>query len=288
MKVLYCCDGSTVSINAISNFKLFVQKAQVDIFCVIDWVFLNTCINCPNIDMDSNCKKIAQNIIDDAAHETQKEGFKVNMAEQVYGNASEKISEKIKAGNYDLILMGSHGKKGIKNWLGSVTSNVVKRSGTPIFISKHHQTSNKTLLCVDNSEQNDKAVEFFAKNFNTDNIGICSIIEDEELYADMFYFDDNFIEKIHEEEKKNAQHAILRTKKILEKYNKKVNGEFILTGNVTEEILSLAERENYKFAVLGKNRKSLLDRIFVGSVSKRVMDHFKDSLLIAPSKEKED
>ena len=51
------------------------------------------------------------------------------------GNAAQCISQKAVKGNYDLVLMGSHGRTALKNvLLGSVTARVLSQCAVPVLV----------------------------------------------------------------------------------------------------------------------------------------------------------
>jgi len=51
------------------------------------------------------------------------------------GNAAQCISQKAVKGNYDLVLMGSHGRTALKNvLLGSVTARVLSQCAVPLLV----------------------------------------------------------------------------------------------------------------------------------------------------------
>jgi len=54
----------------------------------------------------------------------------------VYGKAREKIVEASKAGNFDLIVIGSRGIGGIRGCIGSVSRSVIDEAPCPVLIVK--------------------------------------------------------------------------------------------------------------------------------------------------------
>ena len=51
------------------------------------------------------------------------------------GNAAQCISQKAVKGNYDLVLMGSHGRTALKNVLvGSITAKVLSQCAAPVLV----------------------------------------------------------------------------------------------------------------------------------------------------------
>jgi nucleotide-binding universal stress UspA family protein len=57
-----------------------------------------------------------------------------------YGDPSTEILQAIEKGNIDLVVMGTHGRKGLEHTIfGSVAENVVKRSSAPVLVINPHK-----------------------------------------------------------------------------------------------------------------------------------------------------
>ena len=73
-------------------------------------------------------KKPALALLDQIAGELRRAGFSVETAVEI-GDARETIIEKARAWGADLILVGSHGKRGIQSFLlGSVSESVARHA----------------------------------------------------------------------------------------------------------------------------------------------------------------
>jgi nucleotide-binding universal stress UspA family protein len=88
-------------------------------------------------------------------------------------SAADALLEFINDSDYDLVVMGTHGRTGIKKWLyGSVTEKVVQHSTVPVLTihsAWDKLTIERILVPVDFSDYSKKAVESaleFAKQFN--------------------------------------------------------------------------------------------------------------------------
>ncbi|HVO30824.1 MAG TPA: universal stress protein [bacterium] len=64
--------------------------------------------------------------------ELEREGLKVE-ARMVHGPVVETILERAIDGAYDLVVMGTHGRKGVQRVLGSVAERVVRESLIPVL-----------------------------------------------------------------------------------------------------------------------------------------------------------
>ena len=58
----------------------------------------------------------------------------------VYGDPASEILEKIESEGIDMVIMGTHGRKGLDHTIfGSVAENVVKRSSVPVLVVNPHK-----------------------------------------------------------------------------------------------------------------------------------------------------
>jgi len=58
----------------------------------------------------------------------------------VYGDPASEILKTIESEDIDMVVMGTHGRKGLEHTIfGSVAENVVKRSGVPVLVINPHK-----------------------------------------------------------------------------------------------------------------------------------------------------
>ncbi len=70
----------------------------------------------------------------DKVCEEQLQGYRNFQKMIVYGDPAQEILKAIDSEEIDLVVMGTHGRKGLENVLfGSVARNVVKRSSVPVL-----------------------------------------------------------------------------------------------------------------------------------------------------------
>lgn len=141
MKVLFCTDGSEISMNAFYNFAELAKEATIDTICVIDWSFLPASMNIEHEEYTKAYENIAESVLNYAQKAIEEKNLTVGEKIQSVGSAAEGILEQLEKEDYDLVLMGSHGKKGIQKWLGSVSRQVISNTLVPIFVSKKIGTS---------------------------------------------------------------------------------------------------------------------------------------------------
>ncbi len=84
---------------------------------------------------------------------------------------------------------------------------------------------------------------------------------------------------------KYEEELLFKWKKFLEEYGLKVDYK-IITGIPWIEIVDLSERGDFSFIIIGSHRSSFLDRVILGSVTEKVVQHSKKPILIYKIKNK--
>lgn len=282
MKILFCTDGSEISLNAFNNISALVKDAIIDPICVIDWSFLPSSMSIDHLEYSKAYENIAESILNFAEKAITEKGFVVGNKIQSVGSAAEGILEQIEKENYDLIVMGSHGKKGLQKWLGSVSRQVISNTLVPIFVSKRKTEHKKILLTTDGSEHSVNAVKQIIHDFDLKDKEICiiSVKENPEFLPMEASMDINWIEAIEKQQTIHATKAINKIKMILDEAHITVKSEAILTGHPAEKIIDFCEKEKIDLVTLGARTKTDLSKLLLGSVSKRVLEHVDCDVLV--------
>lgn len=282
MKVLFCTDGSDISLNAFYNASQLIKEATIDAICVIDWSFLPTSMNIDSANYSKAYENIADSVLNFADNLIQEKGFTVGNKIKIFGSAVEGILEQIEKEKYDLILLGSHGKKGLQKWLGSVSRQIISNSFVPVFVSKKRTKNKKVLFTIDGSEQSFNSVKETIRliNLKEKEIYIISVKESPELLPMEANLDKNWLESIEKQQKIHATKAINKAKALLEDAGIKISNEIILTGNPAQKIIEFTENEKIDLIIMGARTKTDLSKLLLGSVSKRVLENVLSDVLV--------
>lgn len=282
MRILFCTDGSEISMNSFHNASHFIKDALVDIICVIDWSFLPSSMNIEAEGYSKAYENIADSVLNFSENLVLEKGYKIGSKIKSFGSAAEGILEQLAEEDYDLILLGSHGKKGLQKWLGSVSRQVISNTIVPVFISKKRTQDKKIALTVDGSEQAQNAIKVASELFDFDGreIYLLSIKENPELLPMEATMDKNWLDSIEKQQKIHATKAINRAKSYLESIGVKVHNEIILTGSPAQKIIDFSEKEKIDLIIMGARTRMDLSKLLLGSVSKRVLENTNSDVLI--------
>ena len=297
MKILFCTDGSEISYYAIKKTLPFLKHDyQIDITNVIDWGFFPTYVTFPSeeeVGFPAH-KNIAENILDTTKNIIESEGYTVNSSSFSYGQPANVILDQIKSENYNLVVLGSHGKKGIKNWLGSVSRKVVTKSPIPVLIARPPQKpeniilkgSKNILITTDGSENSNRAIIIMLNilNLEDSSISVLNIKPGADSLPPEITSDSEWLKTCLEKQAEIANNSIKEAEKILKENNIVPKSTLILEGDAAVKILDFCNANKPDLIVMGSHGREGLADMLLGSVSKRVLDHSNCPILIVPTK----
>lgn len=282
MKVLFCTDGSKISFNALRNFSGWDKEAVVDVICVIDWSFLPDEVSIEEDGFANSCANIADSILDYAQKEIETHNLIFGKKIKHCGAAVESILEQLKSEYYDLILLGSHGKKGIQKWLGSVSQEVINSSEINTYISKEENLKESILFTTDGSPASLAVISNTISHLKLNNkkIYTCIVNEDPDLLFLEGTLDTNWLLSIQRQQNIYATRSIKEVQEIIKNNCLEIKESAILSGNPAQKIIDFAKAREIDLIVLGEREKTKLDDFIMGSVSKRVLENTKSDVLL--------
>ena len=283
MKILFCTDGSKISFNALKNFSHWQNQAIVDVICVIDWSFLPEEISIEQANFANSCANVADTILNYAEEEIKSHNMNLGKKIKHCGSAMDSILEQLKDEYYDLVLMGSHGKKGIQKWLGSVSQEIVNSSKNSTYIVKEENKKTKILFTTDGTTYSYDVIRDAINQLyisEEKEIYICMVNETPELLFLEGTLDSNWIFEIEKQQNIFAAKAIKMSEEILKDNDLKIEESIILSGNPTQKILDFIKEKDIDLVVIGEKKKSRMDKFLTGSLSRRILDNAKSDVYI--------
>lgn len=282
MNVLFCTDGSKISYNSIINFSSWVKDFSLDILSVVDWSCLPDSISIENSEFASQCSTSANVILDYAETYLKEMGLNVAQKIKICGEAVDTILDLVDSGKYDFVVLGSHGKKGIQKWLGSVSQEVASSANISSYISKNINNRKKVLFAVDNSELSAKVV-LNSLNFLN--------LEDKEIYLATVYeipdylflegnVDSTWILEIEKKQEQASRLLLNSFEKSFVEKSFQVKDKLIFRGVPSQEIINFSNKEDIDLVVTGIRTRKHLSKFLLGSVSKRILENVKSDVLI--------
>jgi nucleotide-binding universal stress UspA family protein len=295
MKILFCTDGSEISLLAIEKALNFIRKDfEIDVACVMELGLLNTFITYPHETEESlpEHKNEAEKALDSAEQLIVSKNFKVADKILLAGYTSDEIIGLIYKNDYSAVILGSHGKKGFRKWLGSVSSQIAHKSPIPVLIVKPlpktdtFKEHKEILIAVDGSKNSYNAVKKSHNiiDFEQSSVEIVSVKSGPEDFPAEIRKDKEWLEKCLEKQDSIMNGILDNTAKILEELGIKDINKLLLEGYPAEEILKHMEKNPKDLVIMGSHGREGLSSIILGSVSKIVLENTMSPILIIHNK----
>ena len=265
MKALFCTDGSEISFNAIKNFSKYSKQFVVDIICVIDWHFYPMYTQSPQQNYQETYDEIADKILNLAQNCVNQTGNIVESKIKAFGNIAEEILKQTKKREYDLIILGSHGKKGLRSWLGSVSREVINTTKKNIFVSKTDTSGKKILFTTDGSEYSQLVIKKALELLDMVECSVYTIYVENDLNNIPVELKTNkaWLDKIVERQKKEREQVLKKLKDIFSSKNIQIKREITLIGEPAEKILEITKEIDLDLIDVGPHSKNMLERIYL-------------------------
>jgi nucleotide-binding universal stress UspA family protein len=178
------------------------------------------------------------------------------------GDAAGVILNEMDSLPYDMVVMGSRGKRGLKKWLtGSTAKRVALFSEKSVLVVRGQSTLQAVLACTDGSEAAERAIRFVAplaasKGCDLTVFGVTS----EGAAPDA------------------TEAAVARAASLFSDEGVTATTRVAASEDRADEILKASE--GYDLVVLGVSGRSHMRRFLMGSVPLKVLEHSPASVLI--------
>ena len=175
------------------------------------------------------------------------------------------ILDEVETGDYDIVIMSSKDEADDEDDSGVLSTqaahNLAREIDTTAIFARELEEAHGHLICVDGTEHSMEAVK---KDAQIASRCFCPI------YLFSVAPDDTHMEK--------AEAAIALAKKTIEDMGLAVSDTKIALGDPVEQIVE--EGRNYSLIVLAASQKAGLRRFFQSSVSYKVLEHAKNSVML--------
>jgi len=203
------------------------------------------------------------------------------------GHPAEEIVLAAKELSADLVVMGSHGLRGIERFLlGSVSNHVLRHAPCSVLITKHRGEAAplsdpgplRILLAFDGSKHSKRAVEFMADMPLPESTRIKVLT----VLPTIKMFRQDVKQKmtwVWQEKKLLAEKSLYNIAHEVRWGHPEIVTELREGEDVSQELLKTAGAENADLVVLGYKGKGAIDRFLLGSVTTRIAQHSDCSIL---------
>ena len=264
MKILTCTDGSRISDNAIKFSGIIGKglKSRITMLHVVKCELPMKCgwvMKYKSKDSEGILRK-ARDIIS---------GFGLDAITKTRSGKIDGEIIKETKGDYDLLVIGSHGVKGIEMFFfGAVSYKVIENVRIPVLVVKKGRTSlSRILMCTGGSRYAEKAIRFggkIAKALNAD-VTILHVVKNHAQKNARGYRD--------------GERYLKRGVNILKKIG--IDAKTVLVGgHRSKRVVREAEEGNYDLIIMGTHGMDPMKLLFSGSVVYEVLKNTKVPCLI--------
>lgn len=269
MRILMCTDGSKHALQAMEYGAIIARgfKSDVTVLGIVE-------------------KKNQKESVEKSLEKSKELFSSLDVhIKQISGLADVEILKESDAVDYDLIIMGSKGRRGIRRFfLGDTVSKVGKYAKTSTLVVRgNHPEIRKILVCTaamsQRGEENVRLAGMIGKAAGAEYIGIVHVMDKIPL-LDIKEREGAFFR----EGAGSTEIAFMeKIPKILEDMG--LNGQAkIRYGLVMDEILYEAKEKDYDLIVVGEHSTVGIPKYLVGDIAWGIMEHAKRPVLIKRSR----
>jgi nucleotide-binding universal stress UspA family protein len=274
-KILVPTDYSETADNALSQsiYMAKLNKAIIKLIHVVTPIYVST----PN-SLIPVTDTFYVTVVNEASAELQKKAAKIEETNAIgieyevkVGNISDEICSMADEGKFDIIIMGTHGTSGVKEFFaGSNAYKVVNHAECPVLTiqKRPDQQSFKNIILpirleITSRQKVNYAIEM-ARLFDA----TISIVG---------YTDDK-----NESQQFKVKQYVEQVEKYLTKCNVKHTSTAIFADNFTKEILDYANKNDADLIVVMKKHDFSLDQLLKGVYSEQFVNHSAIPILSIP------
>jgi nucleotide-binding universal stress UspA family protein len=274
-KILVPTDYSETAGNALSQaiYMAKLNKAIIKLIHIVAPVYATT----PN-SLASMTDTLYVTMVNEANEELKKIAAKIEETDAIgvefevkVGNVSDEICEMAEKEKFDLIIMGTHGTSGVKEFFaGSNAYKVVNQAECPVLTiqKKPSQQRLKNIILPIRLEISSRQKVDYS-------------IEIARLF-DATLFITGYTDDKNESQQFKIKQYVEQVEKYLTKLNVKHKSTFIFADNFTKEILDYAEKNNADLIVVMKKHDFSLNQLVKGVYSEQFVNHSSIPILSIP------
>jgi nucleotide-binding universal stress UspA family protein len=298
MNILYATDGSDSAATAgrlLSQFSL-PTDARVTVLSVVPesgWIdapSLGAEVSSPLIvEVRAEEEAAARRAAESAATALRERSAAVTIVVR-HGSPPDAILDQARTDGVGLIVVGSHGMGVMERFLvGSVSERVARYADCSVLVARGDSLG-RALLGVDDSESADQALNAFADLPLPAGVEVTVLtvvpptvmLPPPPIAAGLDW--ETVINESEQERRAAGQRIVHRAQDRLRVAGRTTTTD-VRFGSPADELVAAARETGADLLVVGSENRSALGRLFLGSVSSRVLSHAPCSVLVARTPE---
>lgn len=137
----------------------------------------------------------------------------------------------------------------------------------------------KILVPIDGSDNSISALKKAKElaSFTNGEIMIITVVKD--VASQLYTLENEYKDEIKKVFEEQVEEVIKEAKELIKGCTDKIQTK-VLSGDPAQEIIKMAEEENYDLIIMGNRGLNTISRVMMGSVSSKVLHHVNTSILI--------
>lgn len=293
--ILVPLDGSSFAEHSLPLAEMLTKKFHADLT-------LMSVMQTPGMTRSLSLDEIAQKKV--SSWQVGQEGYLKGIAEKIQqkglgvryllraGRVAESINDMVSEQGVDLVVITTHGRTGVQRWLlGSVANRIVQLATRPVLIIRpvekepEPEPFKKLLVTLDGSE--------FAERVLPHVISWASALNGEVLLlrvpqvpdAEMYGAQVDEIQQMRQEAEADARAYLDGIADVFTEAGVQVR-TFVRGSRPALTIIELAEEESAGVMMMATHGRGGLDRLFMGSVTERIVQHTHCPVFLVPVHER--
>lgn len=216
----------------------------------------------------------ANSILTSAEQRAKAAGVRIERA-QLDGQPAAAILDHVKSGGVDVVVMGTHGRRGLERFaVGSTAEGVLRGSTVPVFIVPQRADAapitalERAIVAIDGSPASDEALMFASSVAEVEHthLVLCTVIESPGPHGDEL--DSS---ALLNDEKAGAAAELLQ-RSLLKAQGQRIDAEAVqLRGQADAQIVGLAASTNADCIFTGTHGRAGIPRFLLGSVAEGIL-----------------
>lgn len=205
----------------------------------------------------------------------------------VLGNAYKEMNKTLKKFGADIVIMGHKGHGAMKNIMGSFTTRMVATNEIPLLVINRPLNVKKVAGLV---ETEHPVKEIFE---TTENLGriFSAQMEFISVWQDIGSLYTGPFKIRHENTARFTEDDIIEVKTTMENRIKefmhtgseaRIRAEVVTDKSISGALTRILTEENIDLAVLSRNRQNIVEKVFIGSVARRVLETYQGNFIVLP------
>lgn len=209
------------------------------------------------------------------------------------GPVAETINNLARELNADLVVMSTHGHSGWQRlFLGSVAGKILQLVNIPLLLARPSKEKplstppfKRILVPLDGSEFSERILPFVRAIEPNDNSEIFLLAVPEVPEAELYGVVSDMVEQLRQRAEHKARNYLEEIARVLREDGLTVH--ILVTGNnPARTITRVAEIEKVDVVMMTTHGRGGLDRVFLGSVAERVVQHLDALFFLLPIRER--